>query len=428
MAKIYSPKVVADPIYGIIDIRPVLPMVETKEFQILGDKRQLGLSYLTFPSATHTRKAHSLGAYYSTRELANRWIKLGLINEKEGDALSGYALYHDIGHPPFSHTTEPLCLKDNDGLSFEIIKKLRKEIEKCGINYKLLEEIASHKNPLYLAVHDKNLGMEKLDYLERDGLFTILSRPAGIDYLRNHIYFINKELVIDEKVIDNAVEVQHFYMKMYKNVYLRKASLIAQRMFQKIVYYLIKDGELERRTLPSLTDSELIGKIASSLNPSVITLYDFLKKRELLKEAIVIRPEKFMPSKNQKKAVAKFGVDEKTMEKLTEAPSFREKNQENLLELERKIAKIAGLEEELILAVPVLNSWRFKPKDIKIYRGKEGIVSLKDRYPAHFKNMEEIARSYAAFRICTTEKHRKVLSSPKISRRIFQLVMETVTL
>src|SRR5271170_8087715 len=104
-----SPKVIADPIYGITDIRQVLPMVETPEFQALGDKRQLGMAYLTFPSATHTRKAHSLGAYHATRELMKGWLELGFVNRREADALAGYALYHDIGHPAFSHVTEPLC-------------------------------------------------------------------------------------------------------------------------------------------------------------------------------------------------------------------------------------------------------------------------------------------------------------------------------
>ena len=206
-----NPKVVADPIYGIIDIRPVLPMVETREFQALGDKRQLGMAYLTFPSATHTRKAHSLGAYHTTRELADWWIKRGFINEKEANALAGYALYHDIGHPAFSHVTEPLCrvqnmksgMSVNGALSLEILRRSRKQIEQCGIDFTLMESMAAHKNPLYRAVSDKNLGMEKLDYLERDGLFTILSRPIGVDYLRHHIYFVDGNLAIDEKVVDN---------------------------------------------------------------------------------------------------------------------------------------------------------------------------------------------------------------------------------
>lgn len=259
--QISAPKVIADPIYGIIDVRPVLPMIETAEFQALGDKRQLGMAYLTYPSATHSRKAHSLGAYHATRKLADAWIKRGFITEREGAALAGYALYHDIGHPAFSHVTEPLCEMPKDGkgtmtmsmngaLSLAVMRRLKKEIVAAGIDFKLMEDMATHRNPLYLAVSDKNLGMEKLDYLERDGALTILSRPIGVDYLREHIYFVDGNLAIDEKAVDNAIEVQNYYLKIYKNVYLRKTSAIAQRMMQKMVYHLIMAGELRRSDLP----------------------------------------------------------------------------------------------------------------------------------------------------------------------------------
>ena len=218
MKKISTPKVIADPIYGIIDVRPVMPMLETEEFQALADKRQLGMAYLTFPSATHSRKAHSLGAYHATRKLADSWIKRGFINEREGKALAGYALYHDIGHPAFSHVTEPLCempkgvrgVSMNGALSLSIMRRLKKEIVAAGIDFNLMEDMATHKNPLYLAVSDKNLGMEKLDYLERDGACTILSRPIGVDYLREHIYFVDGDLAIDEKAVDNAIEIQKY--------------------------------------------------------------------------------------------------------------------------------------------------------------------------------------------------------------------------
>src|SRR3989344_3181119 len=211
MKRVSTPKVIADPIYGIVDIKPVLPMVQAEEFQSLADKRQLGMSYLVFPSATHTRMAHYFGAYHATKELSARWVAEGFINESEAQALQGYALYHDIGHPPFSHVTEDLCknpnsrLSTNTSLSLETIDRLKERIEECDIDFDLLRSFASHKNPLSLAVRDKNLGMEKLDYLERDGLYTILSRPSGIDYLRNHIYFIDNQIVVDEKVVDNAV-------------------------------------------------------------------------------------------------------------------------------------------------------------------------------------------------------------------------------
>lgn len=434
--KIRSPKVVVDPIYGIIDIRPVLAMVETEEFQALGDKRQLGMSHLVFPSATHTRKAHSLGAYHATRELADRWIDHGFITKREGDALAGYALYHDIGHPAFSHVTEPLCpvppgihgMSVNAALSLSIIRRRRKEIETCGIDFKLMESMARYANPLYLAVSDKNLGMEKLDYLERDGLCTILSRPVGVDYLREHIYFIGGKLVIDEKVADNAIEVQDFYLKMYKNVYLRKASAIAQRMFQKMTYHLIQAGEIAAADLVDLTDSELSGIMRFSKDVSVREMYKLWKTRKLFREAIVIRPERFSGAdmKAQKaKGVAVFGAKKAVLERLSKAPSLRIENQAGLAALEAHIASIAGIPVGRILITPIMNASRFEAKDILIYQGSgKKPASMKVRYPAHFKNIEEVAEDYLTFRVCTTDEYRAKLSTPSVARKVFTMLVK----
>jgi HD superfamily phosphohydrolase len=432
-AKTKTPKVVADPIYGIIDIRPVLPMVETEEFQILGDKRQLGMAYLTFPSATHSRKAHSLGSYHATRELADRWIKRGFINATQADALAGYALYHDIGHPAFSHVTENLCAQPkgtkgmsiNSALSFKFIQKLKKNILACGIDFTLLERMAHHADPLADAVSDKNLGMEKLDYLERDGFFTILSRPVGVDYLRQHIYFIDGKLAIDEKAIDNALDVQNYYLKIYKNVYLRKTSAIAQRMVQKMTHHLIMAEELRREELPFLTDSELIGRCGTSQDPFVRATYALLRRRELFREAIVLRPEKFAHAAPSGKPVTTFGVKKTVMQRLARNPKLQPKNQDELAFTENAIATLAGLPRSSVLIAPIDGQERFSGQDILIYQGKnKRLASLKKRYPAHFKNIEEVAESYLTFRVCTTEKYRKVLSLPKIAKRIFSYLQE----
>jgi len=430
----HDPKVIADPIYGIIDIRPVIPMVETEEFQILSDKRQLGMAYLTFPSATHSRKAHSLGSYHATRELADRWLKRGFINNTEADALAGYALYHDIGHPAFSHVTEDLCAQPkgtagmsvNSALSFKFIQKLKPNIEACGIDFTLLEKMARHTDPLAAAVSDKNLGTEKLDYLERDGFFTILSRPLGIDYLRAHIYFIDGKIAIDEKAIDNAIETQNYYLKIYKNVYLRKTSAIAQRMVQKMTHHLIAARELLRDDLPLLTDSELIGRFNTSRDHYVRTTYALLRCRDLFREAIVLRPKKFAHTAgNFRKPVATFGVKNTVMRQLARNEKLQPRSQAEIAAIEDEIAALAGLPKSSVLLTPISGQERFSGQDILIYQGKnKKLASLKKRYPAHFKNIEEIAESYITFRVCTTEKHRKVLSSPKIAKKVFEYLIE----
>ena len=45
MNKILSPKIISDPIRGVFDIKPVLAMIDTPQFQSLRFKYQLGMTY-----------------------------------------------------------------------------------------------------------------------------------------------------------------------------------------------------------------------------------------------------------------------------------------------------------------------------------------------------------------------------------------------
>ena len=426
MEKIISPKVVSDPIRGIIDIRPVLPMVQTAEFQALAFKYQLGASYMTFPMATHTRQAHSYGAYALTAELTKKWIDLNLISKEEARAVNGFALFHDIGHPAFSHVTEPLCPYDNNEQGLRLIDKLKKEIEACGIDFRLFKDIFANKNPLHLAVHDKNIGTEKLDYLERDGLMTNVGKLSGVSYLVNHIYFINNELVIDPKVIDVAKEVQDFYIKMYKSVYLRKKSVIAQRMMQKMAYALIKDGSLKNSDLMGMRDFELLGKLQASKNPLVERLFSLFMNNNVFKETIVLRHKEFTEARLVAgKPINVFGVDAEIIERFIASPNFQEKNPEKLLEMESTVAEFAGIPPYDVLIAPIVRADRFKGGDIKIY-SPQGPFQLKTAYPAHYKNMEEYGRSYAALRVCVPEEYRARLAEENTAKKIFDKILSLI--
>ena len=248
MVKLPNQKIVSDPILGLIDIGKVLPMIDTPQFQSLAYKYQLGLAFLLFPSATHTRKQHCLGAYQRTKDLMRRWVEVGMVTIDQAKTASVFALCHDIGHGPFSHTVEPLFdllpgaketkLRADDAMGIEIIKGLRKEIEACGVDFDSLLKVFKHEDPLYLSVHDKNLGMEKFDYLTRDAFYTIRELP-GVEYLSRYIYFVDNQVVVDEKVIDQAKAIQEFYIKMSKHVYLRKKSAILQRILLFLFGYTL---------------------------------------------------------------------------------------------------------------------------------------------------------------------------------------------
>ena len=194
---------------------------------------------------------------------------------------------------------------------------------------------------------------------------------------------------------------------------------------QKMVHHLIAVGELESKDLPGLTDSELIGIMHSSKEPLVQTMYSLLKRRELFREAIVIRPERFVDARRKtEKSVAILPAKKNEIKHLATSSDLKPENQANLEMLENKIAAIAELPKDSVLVTPVVGQERFEGKDVLIYQGRgKKPASLKNRYPAHFKNIEEVAQAHLAFRVATTEKYRKRLSETKIAKKVFELVV-----
>ena len=83
-------------------------IIDTHEFQRLRNVQQLSTCEFVFPSATHTRFAHSLGAYYLAGELTSsiQEVQPGLLTDSDAELVQIGALLHDIGHPPYSHLLE----------------------------------------------------------------------------------------------------------------------------------------------------------------------------------------------------------------------------------------------------------------------------------------------------------------------------------
>lgn len=110
MALQLTGKTITDPLYGNINLTEVESrLVSTKAFQRLHNVRQLGLGHLVFPSAGYSRFSHSIGACHNADRIltaieSNR--NDVRFSDAERQAFRIAALFHDLGHYPFSHTTE----------------------------------------------------------------------------------------------------------------------------------------------------------------------------------------------------------------------------------------------------------------------------------------------------------------------------------
>ncbi|MEK7545977.1 MAG: HD domain-containing protein [Patescibacteria group bacterium] len=111
-----------DPIHQTIEFDDdEKAVIDHPVFQRMRYVRQLGLSYLVYPGATHDRFSHMLGAMHVAGRIWDNIAKVSreALLEMFSDADLKYfrrvlrfaALLHDVGHAPFSHASEQMMPK-----------------------------------------------------------------------------------------------------------------------------------------------------------------------------------------------------------------------------------------------------------------------------------------------------------------------------
>src|SRR5262247_2556850 len=107
-----SVEIIRDPLWNNIRLDPLsFELIDTPAFQRLRYVRQLGLAFLVYPGATHTRFEHALGTYHLARRslaMLEESEALATIADDEPAIIAAAALLHDLGHYPFSHALEEI--------------------------------------------------------------------------------------------------------------------------------------------------------------------------------------------------------------------------------------------------------------------------------------------------------------------------------
>src|SRR5699024_2522830 len=115
--KLPETKVFKDPVHSYIhvDDKVIWDLIDTIEFQRLRRIKQLGITYITFHGAEHSRFSHSLGVYEIVRRMIDD-IFYQTMEWTPSDRLLCLcaALLHDIGHGPFSHSFEKVFNLDHE--------------------------------------------------------------------------------------------------------------------------------------------------------------------------------------------------------------------------------------------------------------------------------------------------------------------------
>ena len=240
VSKVNKLKIFNDPIYGFISIPNALiyDLVQHPYFQRLRRISQMGLSYLVYPGANHTRFHHALGCMHIMQKAVDVLRFKGVsISPEEENALYIAILLHDIGHGPFSHAMEKSIVEDvhHEAISLLFMNQLNVEF---GGQLSLAIQVfrGDYHRKFMLQLISSQLDMDRMDYLKRDSFYSgVAEGNINSERLIQMMNVVDDVLVIEEKGIYSVEKFLMSRQLMYWQVYLHKTSLVAELILTKVL-------------------------------------------------------------------------------------------------------------------------------------------------------------------------------------------------
>lgn len=295
-------EILRDPLWNNVRLDPLaLALLDTATVQRLRYVRQLGLAFLVYPGATHSRFEHAVGAYH----LAGLAIRL--LDER--NALTGpsprdlqivraAALLHDVGHYPFSHALEEIGVTHHE----EVARPLLMEGPIADVLVQALGPSApaevfalitgNSESPLQGLISG-SLDLDKIEYLKRDA--TMCGVPYGeidVDRLLNSLVLVNHPehgratVGILEKGLSALESLLFAKYQMYRNVYWHHAVRSATAMYKRLVAMGLEEGRVTSNAVSRYTDEGLLLQLDTpELSIGARAQLDGLRVRRLHKRA-----------------------------------------------------------------------------------------------------------------------------------------------
>ncbi len=416
-----SKKVIHDAIWGTQQLHPhEVAVLDSRLLQRLRYLHQTGLSYLTYPSTTHSRFEHTLGVLYQadrlSRALSEKYSKQeGQFPSSLPTKIRLAAILHDCSHGFFSHTSEEIyrlfpeveaCVGDggeyeakspsemlctlilSSGPFERFFKELEKHLPALDFKPKDLATLILGEMPDKLQGYQTDIingpfDADKLDYISRDGHYSGL--PLGIDLDRlwyaTEIQVLqagdvpeldepHRRLVIGRSGINSLEQIVAARMNLTASLYHHHKVRAAECMVKAAVEYAKKQGlpiagsRMETAAdFLRMTDLTFLADSERNPDATLRRLIGNLANRRLLKRALVITNISFEKPDDLEGGGEAAQEDDKTYNLVGELVLLTKKSgdMQRLRTLAERICADAGnpcLPEEVWIDLPDLPKTR----------------------------------------------------------------------
>jgi HD superfamily phosphohydrolase len=263
-------KRIFDPVHRFIELSTAeARMLDLPVVQRLRRLRQLGLAYLAFPSAEHSRFTHALGALAMGTRAFDQLVRLGREFFRD-DADVAYQrrlvraalLLHDIGHGPFSHACEAVLGVRHELRTEEMLRlpEMQAGIEALEVDGDdvlglILGDPASPYPALRELVSGPNLDADRMDYLQRDAYFTgVAAGRFDVDQLVASLRLFERDgRIVTGIDARGVVALESFVMArymMFASVYFHHTT----RLFEHVLHDALRELWPDPRALDPIEE------------------------------------------------------------------------------------------------------------------------------------------------------------------------------
>lgn len=420
-------KYIRDPVFGYIGITDVEKnIIDTFPVQRLRRIKQLSVSNVAYPGGNHSRFSHAIGTMNLTGKIVESLRRMVEISDEDWQLVRLAGLLHDVGHGPFSHSSESV-LSSRLGLSHEdlgekVIKEssLADEIEKQGFDPDELAELVfgEPSNEKYLKqIITSQFDADKMDFLLRDSYFTgVEYGKIDIQRLIQAMEVINGDIAIDRKALSALETFMIARYEMFLNVYYHHAVRAAEIMLRKAM-----DNAHDFLGLTTFDDIEDFLSLDDAHVTSVLRNLDPSEHEGEEQDRVKVAKESFQRLENRELIKSSYErevhIRDEYVANLLSDDSVR-------LQKESEISEKAGVDSEYVTVdVPTLASMPYYPRDIDpkevpVFEmsvgGEKELISLSEN-----SRLVNVLKGYVdLIRVYTTPEHREKVG--KASRSVFK--------